>query len=386
MSLVLVYSCVWVGVNVFVVCIEVMFIGGLLYIQIVGLFVVVVCELCDCVCVVLFCVQFEFLQWCIIINLVLVDLFKEGGCFDFVIVLGIFVVSGQIDLCVFDGYEFFGEFVLIGELCGVDGVLFVVFVVVVEQCVLVVVLVNVVEVVFVVYVDVCVVCILLEVCVGFDGWLLFVVIVEFVFVLVSVDLCDVCGQYQVCCVFEVVVVGVYYLLLFGMFGCGKILLVLWLFGILFLFSDVDVLEIVIVVLCSVYGIDLLCWCECLFCVFYYIVSVVLLVGGGLYLCFGEILFVYNGVFFFDELFEWSCYVLEVLCELLEFGYVVVIWVVCSEMFFVCFQLIVVMNFCFCGWVGDCSGCCCCSVDVIVCYCGCVFGLLLDCIDLYVDVL
>lgn len=45
-----------------------------------------------------------------------------------------------------------------------------------------------------------------------------------------------------------------------------------------------------------------------------------------------------------------------------------------------------MNLCFCGWVGDCSNCCLCSEECINCYCVWVFGLLLDCIDLYISVM
>lgn len=55
------------------------------------------------------------------------------------------------------------------------------------------------------------------------------------------------------------------------------------------------------------------WKDCLFCVFYYSVLMVVLVGGGMILKFGEILFVYNGVLFLDEFLEFECKVLDVLC-------------------------------------------------------------------------
>lgn len=44
-----------------------------------------------------------------------------------------------------------------------------------------------------------------------------------------------------------------------------------------------------------------------------------------------------------------------------------------------------MNFCFCGYFGDFSGCCCCILEQVQCYWGKLFGLLFDCIDLYVSV-
>lgn len=58
----------------------------------VGLLEIIVKELCDWVCSVIINFCFEFLVKCIMVNLVLVDLFKEGGCFDLLIVFGILVV------------------------------------------------------------------------------------------------------------------------------------------------------------------------------------------------------------------------------------------------------------------------------------------------------
>lgn len=57
----------------------------------------------------------------------------------------------------------------------------------------------------------------------------------------------------------------------------------------------------------------------MFCLFYYSVLLIVMVGGGVILGFGEILLVYNGVFFFDELFEFERCILDVLRELIEFG-------------------------------------------------------------------
>lgn len=51
----------------------------------------------------------------------------------------------------------------------------------------------------------------------------------------------------------------------------------------------------------------------LFCVLYYIISDVGLVGGGSMFVLGEISMVYNGILFFDEFFEFNCCMLEVMC-------------------------------------------------------------------------
>lgn len=161
------FSCVQEGVIVLQVMVEVYLFGGLFGINIVGLFEVVVCEVCDCVCVVIQNIVFSYLDCKVMVNLVLVELFKDGGCFDFVIVLGILVVGGQVLWEKFDDCEFLGELVLFGVICGVFGVLLVLLCVWVCGCCVVVLWVNVVEVVLVFDVDVMVVDSLVEVC----GWL-----------------------------------------------------------------------------------------------------------------------------------------------------------------------------------------------------------------------
>lgn len=89
----------------------------------------------------------------------------------------------------------------------------------------------------------------------------------------------------------------------GILGFGKFMLVVCIFGILLFFGFVEVFEILmiylIVGLFDNGGID----CSCLFCELYYIVSMVVIVGGGCGVKLGEISFVYNGVLFMDEFLE-----------------------------------------------------------------------------------
>lgn len=72
----------------------------------------------------------------------------------------------------------------------------------------------------------------------------------------------------------------------------------------------------------------------------------------MYLLFGEVLFVYNGVLFLDELLEFGCQVLDVLCELLEIGDICLLCVFGQVKYLVNFQFLVVMNFSLMGDIND----------------------------------
>lgn len=104
---------------------------------------------------------------------------------------------------------------------------------------------------------------------------------------------------------EIVAAGGYHLFLVGSLGCGKILLVLCLFGLLPEVSEAEVLETVVITFISGRGLDLVRWWQWFYWVSYHIASVVALVGGGMHPRPGEILLAYNGVLFLDELPEWQ---------------------------------------------------------------------------------
>lgn len=79
MLLLIVYICVVLGVNVFLIIVEVYISKGLFGLMMVGLLEIMVKEVCDCVCSVIINSGYEYSVKKIIINLVLVDLLKEGG-------------------------------------------------------------------------------------------------------------------------------------------------------------------------------------------------------------------------------------------------------------------------------------------------------------------
>lgn len=92
MLLLIVYICVVLGVNVFLIIVEVYISKGLFGLMMVGLLEIMVKEVCDCVCSVIINSGYEYLVKKIIINLVLVDLLKEGGWYDLFIVIVLLVV------------------------------------------------------------------------------------------------------------------------------------------------------------------------------------------------------------------------------------------------------------------------------------------------------
>jgi magnesium chelatase family protein len=114
-------------------------------------------------------------------------------------------------------------------------------------------------------------------------------------------------------------------------------------------------------------------------------SGVALVGGGSNPRPGEISLAHQGVLFLDELPEFDRKVLEVLREPLESGHIDISRAARQARFPARFQLVTAMNPCPCGYLGDDSGRCRCTLDQIARYRGRISGPLLDRIDMHVEV-
>ena len=99
---------------------------------------------------------------------------------------------------------------------------------------------------------------------------------------------------------------------------------------------------------------------------------------------GEISLAHHGVLFLDELPEFDRKVLEVLREPLESGAIVVSRAARQAEFPAAFQLIAAMNPCPCGYLGDPSGRCHCTLEQVQRYRARISGPLLDRIDLHVE--
>ncbi|MCC8191130.1 MAG: YifB family Mg chelatase-like AAA ATPase [Planctomycetes bacterium] len=110
-----------------------------------------------------------------------------------------------------------------------------------------------------------------------------------------------------------------------------------------------------------------------------------MVGGGSIPRPGEISLAHNGVLFLDEAPEFPRQMLETLRQPLEDGRVTISRVAGSETFPARMLLVLSMNLCPCGRLGDPRRACRCSANQIAAYTGKISGPLLDRIDLHVEV-
>jgi len=110
-----------------------------------------------------------------------------------------------------------------------------------------------------------------------------------------------------------------------------------------------------------------------------------LIGGGTVPRPGEVSLAHNGVLFLDELPEFKKHVLEVLRQPLEDGIVTISRAHVALSFPASFILIVAMNPCPCGYLGDRRNSCTCNSAQIQRYQSRISGPLLDRIDLHLSV-
>ena len=110
-----------------------------------------------------------------------------------------------------------------------------------------------------------------------------------------------------------------------------------------------------------------------------------MIGGGRIAKPGEISLAHNGVLFLDELPEFNRSVLEVLRGPIEDGKVLISRVHSSYVYPCNFMLVASMNPCPCGYLGDESKECKCTVKQIENYRSKISGPLLDRIDIHIEV-
>ncbi|MBJ6985455.1 YifB family Mg chelatase-like AAA ATPase [Luteimonas sp. MC1750] len=377
------------GVRAPEVTVEVYMSGGLPRMSMVGLPQAAVRESKDRVRAAIRCAQYEFPPRVTTVNLAPADLPKGGGRFDLPIALGILAASDQLPQAALAGHEFMGELGLAGELRAVDGVLPAALACGEAGRVLVVPVGNGAEAALARGVDVRVARTLSEVCAHLTGQRVLPRAAADpggrTGATGSPDLADVRGQLRARRALEIAASGGHHLLLSGSPGCGKTLLASRLPGILPEASEAEALETAAIASISGRGIDPARWRQRPFRAPHHTASAIALVGGSGEPRPGEISLAHNGVLFLDELPEWSRSVLEVLREPLESGTVTVSRAARQSEFPARFQLVAAMNPCPCGWAGDPSGRCQCSLDAVQRYRMRVSGPLLDRIDLHVDV-
>ena len=110
-----------------------------------------------------------------------------------------------------------------------------------------------------------------------------------------------------------------------------------------------------------------------------------LIGGGVLPRPGEVSLAHNGVLFLDELPEYKKHVLEVLRQPLEDHCVTISRAATSVTFPASFMLVAAMNPCPCGYATDVNHSCNCSCQQIQRYRSKMSGPLMDRIDMHVDV-
>jgi magnesium chelatase family protein len=387
MSLAVVMSRAQIGVDAPRVDVEVHLSGGLPGTSIVGLPEAAVRESRDRVRAAIINAHLDFPQRRVTVNLAPADLPKDGCRFDLAIALGILAASSQIPCSALAEHEFLGELALSGELRPVVGVLPAVLKARRLNRTLIVPAENAAEASLVSDAKVLIARSLLEVCAHLRGECLLLpprmLIRESSHS--SLDLADVRGQPHARRALEIAAAGAHNLLMVGPPGTGKTMLALRLSSILPPLSDDEALESAAVRSVAGISVDPQTFRMRPTRSPHHSASAVALVGGGSIPKPGEISLAHHGILFLDELPEFDRRVLENLREPLESGRVLISRAARQAEFPARVQLIAAMNPCPCGYAGDPSGRCHCSVNTIAHYRARLSGPLLDRIDMHIEV-
>lgn len=387
MSLSIVHSRAQVGVEAPAVTVEVHLANGLPSLTMVGLPEAAVKESKDRVRSAIINSGLQFPARRITLNLAPADLPKDGGRFDLAIALGILSASVQVPTLTLDDVECLGELALSGEVRAVRGVLPAALAARKAGRALVVPWANAEEACLASGLKVIAVNHLLEAVAHFNGHTPLEPYTSDGLLHASKpypDLNEVQGQIAAKRALLIAAAGAHNLLFSGPPGTGKTLLASRLPGLLPPLTESEALEVAAIQ--SVAScVPLSHWPQRPFRQPHHSASGPALVGGGSKPQPGEITLAHHGVLFLDELPEFDRKVLEVLREPLESGHIVISRARDRVRFPARFQLVAAMNPCPCGYLGDPSGRCSCTPDMVQRYRNKLSGPLLDRIDLHLTV-